>query len=466
MPKTTRVFYAFPSKPPALPETITNAIELLKRSPDIRRDRIRILPWTDLDVGGKRLVRTILGSIDRADVFACDLTYPNHNVSFELGYAIGQFKRVWISLDPSIEGAELRFRRIYFGLLGSGYVKYNNSNDLTNAFLDENPVRDLDQTLLGDPYRRPMARQETPILFYLKPPINTDAVVETTEALYGSIFGDAMLIDDPLENPSPTLDWYAGNLNMADAVVCHLLGHHQTGHEDHNVKCSLIAGLARGFQKNLLMVAEKPFESPVDYQDLISLHETAHDCKFTVVKWSEDLALGLSARRPRRRELQPTSQQSVDLRSLTIGEPVAENERQRLDNYFVETSTYFRALDDPVTIVVGRRGVGKSAQLYAMQAALRSDKRNHVCVIKPVGYEIDGLVRVLKSILGKSERGYLIESLWKFLIYSEVCRSIYQALGARPLYIEPTGVNRRSSNTMRATRNCWLPHSRKGSMLR
>ena len=70
--------------------------------------------------------------------------------------------------------------------------------------------------------------------------------------------------------------------------------------------------------------------------------------------------------------------------------------------------------------------------MYAMRAALTDDKRNHVCVIKPVGYEIDGLVRVLKSIINKSERGYLIESLWKFLIYSEVIQSVYELIKSRP----------------------------------
>ena len=104
----------------------------------------------------------------------------------------------------------------------------------------------------------------------------------------------------------------------------------------------------------------------------------------------------------------------------------------------METSTYFRAMDGPVTIVVGRKGVGKSAQLYAMEAALSQDTRNHTCVIKPVGYEIDGLIRVLQSIVGNSERGYLIESLWKFLIFSEVGRSAYLLLKSRPVYYAPT----------------------------
>ena len=439
MPRMRRVFYASPSQPAALGETVSNALSMLKNHSDIRRDRIRFTPWPEMSTSGKQLVDTILSYIDRADVFACDLTYPNPNVSFELGYAIGRFKRIWISMDTSIEGAEQRYRRIYYRLVGSGYAEYRNSIELKDAFIRDGAIRTLDQTLLGDIHRRPVVRQEEPVLLYVKPPMNTDSVNATIEALQSSSFSNSLIMDDPTESPSTTLEWYAGKLGIADAVLLHLLGNQQTGYLEHNVKCSLIAGISRGFQKSMLMLAQKPFESPIDFRGLLSIHDTASECRYSVQQWTEQLRANISPRRRRRPEDQTHSQQGhLDLRSLAIGEPVAENERQRLDAYFVETSTYFRAMDDPVTIVIGRRGVGKSAQLYAMQAALIKDRRNHLSVIKPVGYEIDGLVRVLRSIVNKSERGYLIESLWKFLIYSEVARSVYQLLESRPPYYMST----------------------------
>ena len=61
-----------------------------------------------------------------------------------------------------------------------------------------------------------------------------------------------------------------------------------------------------------------------------------------------------------------------------------------------------------------------------------------MCVVKPVGYEIDGLVRVLQSIETKSERGYLVESLWKFLLYSEIALSINNLIRSKPNYYVPT----------------------------
>ena len=141
-----------------------------------------------MNVSGKQLINNILENIDRSDVFACDLTYPNSNVSFELGYAIGRFKRIWISLDTSNEFAEQRYRRLYYGLLGLGYIPYSNSTELAKVFLQERPDQDLEQTLLGDVYRNPSPRQEIPVLLYVKPPHSTETVTITMNTLYGSRF--------------------------------------------------------------------------------------------------------------------------------------------------------------------------------------------------------------------------------------------------------------------------------------
>lgn len=68
---------------------------------------------------------------------------------------------------------------------------------------------------------------------------------------------------------------------------------------------------------------------------------------------------------------------------------------------------------------------------------LAEDKRNHVCVIKPPSYELEGVLRILRNELPISEKGYLIEALWKFLIYSELTASILEKIESRPKYLSP-----------------------------
>ena len=69
-----------------------------------------------------------------------------------------------------------------------------------------------------------------------------------------------------------------------------------------------------------------------------------------------------------------------------------------------------------------------------MRAAeeLRSDRRQLVCVIKPSGYDLEGVVRLLRQYRQKDARGYLVESLWKYLLYSEIALSLEHEFARRP----------------------------------
>ena len=150
--------------------------------------------------------------------------------------------------------------------------------------------------------------------------------------------------------------------------------------------------------------------------------------------------INISHRRPRRRTIVSRTSRRMDLRSLFLGDTVAELEADRLYDYFVETSTFYQAMDDPLTILVGRRGTGKTAILYAINSELSNSSRSHVTILKPVGYETHGLIRVLEEIRQRSERGFLIESLWKYLIYSEIARTAARDIQDRPVY-QPTSAD-------------------------
>ena len=53
----------------------------------------KIVKWEDLRISGTIIATEIFEYIKNCDKFACDLTYLNHNVLFELGYAIAQIGR-------------------------------------------------------------------------------------------------------------------------------------------------------------------------------------------------------------------------------------------------------------------------------------------------------------------------------------------------------------------------------------
>ena len=173
MPKQARVFYAYPNHPPDVGETITSTIDKLKAHSELKQKNIRFRPWTDNPVSGRRLISAITGQIDRSHVFACDLTYPNPNVNFELGFAIARFKRIFASLSPTINEVERNYKRIYSSLLNIGYSEYVNHEELVEALLMARPWDSLQQTLLENRHREQIPRLEKPTLMYVKPPHNS-----------------------------------------------------------------------------------------------------------------------------------------------------------------------------------------------------------------------------------------------------------------------------------------------------
>ena len=182
------------------------------------------------------------------------------------------------------------------------------------------------------------------------------------------------------------------------------------------------------------MLAHAPYESPLDYDQWLKVHDTAESCVTVTRTWLESVSDNLSHRRPRRQQAVRSTSTQIDLRSLFLGDPVAEHEANRLFEYFVETSSYYQALGGPLTILVGRRGTGKTAILYAIRSEMSKGRDSHVTVIKPIGYETHGLIRVLDDVRHRSERGFLIESLWKYLIYSEIATSVATEIVGRPIY--------------------------------
>ena len=442
MPKRVRVFFAYPDEPSNVGETIKASIRRLDEQGVLNENNVRIKPWSQTSVSGKRLDATILSQINKHEVFACDLTYPNLNVSFELGYAIARFKRVLACINPDIMYAQKRYSRIYQNLLNMGYVEFHNHEGLSNAIREVSPWTSLQKTYLHNRYRNQRVRLEQPTLVYIKPPLTSDSVLNTHEALRGSIFGESLVVDDPIEFPSHSLEWYAERFVTADAIVIHLLSSDHVYNQRHNLKASLIAGLAIGFKKPTIMLAHAPYQAPSDYGDWLKVHETAKNCVSEVKSWLCREIAKLPHRRPRREDAPLRVSQELDIRRLFLGEIVAEHESEDIQEYFVETANYYQAIDNPATILIGRRGTGKTAILYAIVNQLSKSAENHITVLKPVGYETHGLIRVLNEIRERSERGFLIESLWKFLIYSEIAKSLTQEIMDRPAHHD------RNSNEM------------------
>src|SRR5207249_3935918 len=127
------VFFGYPFKPAIRQETVVTAIERLEKT-----GAINGLPWERLEINGQFIIDRILVAIDGVDVAAFDVTELNHNVMFELGYAIGKDKKVWLFRDDSEAEAHKDWNKVKI-LTTVGYSPFTNSQHIVDSFWTQRP---------------------------------------------------------------------------------------------------------------------------------------------------------------------------------------------------------------------------------------------------------------------------------------------------------------------------------------
>ncbi len=450
MPSEVSCFVAYPSEPPSLAETIEEAIDGIKEGQWVAIDG-----WKSISQPGNFIITTICKAIEERDIFICDLTNLNHNVLFELGYAIAKKKRIWILLNPSIEESKADYRK--FRLLTTvEYSPYHNSRDIVEAFYGKGVYKSLESTIYRDAIESVINPPKVFRLLYLKSSIETNASVKLSRRVHKSKI-QSIIVDDPDEVRTQTLSWYAQNVYGANAVITHFLSQEHTGRRLHNAKYSFVSGLAYGFGKHLLMLAHEPFVPPIDYLNLLKAHRTATECEDLASSWLDNVEDAYAQWTISADEYAEEVRAHSELQNIAIGDPIAEHESEALPDYFVRTAAYTEALTSKNSIFVGRKGSGKTAILYQLENEIGSDPRNHVCVIKPIAYELEGILRMLQQALPKSEKGYLIESFWKFLIYTELAKSIFEALKSKPSHYQWNDAEEQFSNFVEKNKSIIIP---------
>src|SRR6266542_4462448 len=161
MPSTVG-FFAYPSQPSSLAETIRTACKRLEAD-----EIIEITPWEKLRVGGRVVVQEICREIDQVDVFCADITGANPNVMFELGYAIAKGRRIWLILDTTIADARKELEQ-FPALTALGYAPYSNSDDIFSRFASTRPDLDQRQSILEENIVPNVGVSEKRGLLYLK----------------------------------------------------------------------------------------------------------------------------------------------------------------------------------------------------------------------------------------------------------------------------------------------------------
>lgn len=408
-----KVFFAYPSQPEATREALSRACKLIRGT-----GLVATTSWEELRVSGHLIIDTVLSQVRESQLSIVDITHPNQNVMFELGFAIGQGTPIWLVRDPSWKGADRTYHAIKI-LTTVGHVEYTNSDEIQAAFLADQPH--LVETSL---YESAIAPNLQPIrglnLLYLMSLYQDDAARAVTRRLAKeSKRGWVVVAHDPAESAVEPLTWFAQQIYGAQFVVVHFTSPKRQDADIQNARYALVAGLALGMGKPILMLADDDYLAPVDYRDLLYVYRSSRACVECLDAWVSEQAADAS-REIRASERAAQIRLATELKNLRLGEHIAEHEVATLDHYFLETPAYFHVLKGTTTIFVGRKGSGKTANFFAAAQELENDPRVLACIIKPQSYELEGILRLLEKYSRRDSRHFIVESLWKLLLYTEI----------------------------------------------
>jgi hypothetical protein len=429
----SKVFVGFSSQPLVLADAVRTASNRIGKLAGVH-----LTTWEDLRIGGQLLLQTIEDAIDASSVMISDLTQLNENVLFETGIAVGRDKVIWPIRDGSDTSRRSEWSTL--GLLDTvGQARFTNSDQIFGAFVKERP--DINgKSLFSSSLLPQLSGGRDPAVFYFAEALQTDAGRQVLSHLETKLSNELpLVVADPREASVQTLSWFAQHLYAAEAVVVHLASSRRDGASAHNARASLVAGLARGMGRPVLMLAEQDYESALDYRDLLFRYPTAAECRTRLAYWLERELAPAEKRIASAKDQAEALRLSTELRSVDLGEYVAENEARGLAKYYVETASFREVLSGASRVYVGSKGTGKSATVLQTEAALRPDMRNLVCTIKPAGYDLHGLIRLLEGYDARDTKGYLAESLWKYLLATELALSVERDLASRPAGVMPDG---------------------------
>lgn len=418
-------FFAYGSQYSSSGECIEEAIEQINKTGEVV-----ITSWIQLKNSGRFIITEVLEEIDKSDFFCCDLTGLNDNVLFELGYALSKKKPIFIINDVSYEESSKKYKEL--NLLSTlGYTKYTKTHDIVNGFFKERPY-DPVGNLWTDLTKTIIPEKDSKAILVLNSQTETNYNLEIINQV--DYFKFPKIVDDASENANLPLSWYIQKLHSVPAVLIQFSSQTRTGFELHNSKCALISGMSVGLNLEVQLMAEKPYTSPLDFRDLLKKFSNRQECSVIVKDYLIDLQKKIASLLINERDRINSRKKLSELQNLDFGEAIAEHESNKLYQYYVDTAHTQQLIKNEYNIVVGRKGTGKTATLYYLFEDLIRDKRNNVVLIKPINFEVDGLIALMEESNSEFEKGFLIETVWKFLIYSQIAKSLYDKIKEKPLF--------------------------------
>ena len=411
--KFKTAFFAFPGEPNDLFETIESAKEAAAGA----SDKILIKTWPAMDIFGAALADEVRSEISTADVLICDITRPNLNVYYEIGYAIGLGKPIAPVINKSFGNAIKDVLSDGF-FDGVGFKSYENSEQLSKIMLE------LSSHVLVELYGKALNFQQP--LYLLDTFRKTDfrnaivSAVKESKVFFRSF--------DPVEIPRFATISTIMEATSAAGIVIPLLAPHVDDSARHNLRAAYLAGICHGLNRPTMLLQRDYSTVPADYRDFVLSVSSEKDIKDNVVEFAKNAIICAQSIRT----AQPRVQKS-QLQKLTLGASSAENEFRTLENYFVETAEFLRTIRGEARIVSGRKGSGKTAIFFQVRDHFREDRRSFVTDLKPESHQLSLFREELLKIFDVGAFDHTLAAFWYFVLLSEILLTLRREYDQRAM---------------------------------
>lgn len=401
-----RALYAYPSMPPGIGQSIEPATQRVR---DRKGNSVQIETWKELDIPGRFISEGVLERINNADVLIADITRLSFNVIFEIGYALGRGKPVFLTVNTAQSPQTKDINRL--GMFDTlVHHPYQNSEELATSLAQLETIQ---------PPQFPSAPVDHSAPVYV---LNLSNRTEMAVRLIARIKKTRIRFRnfDPVEQPRLSAQEAYRGVGSSIAVVVLLVSGNITDAQDNNMRGAFIAGLAKGMDKVLLILQDGTEPVPVDYRDLVAICRQPDEVDRHINELAPQVIEGLQ-RRTNRTLVVPTS----FLGTLDLGASAAENEMSQLSSYYLSTANFRQVLEGNIRLVVGRKGSGKTAMFVQVRNKIRADKKRIVLDLRPEGYQLKKFKDMLLSFTEATQE-HLCVAFWEYVLLLEICHKVLE----------------------------------------
>ena len=402
------IFFLYPQQPNQLTQTIIGTIDIIKS----QSRNFNLITHSQNVTSGSFLSDGSFQNIDDANIVFIDITEPNFNILFAIGYALGKDKKIALFLNSSLSLDRKEINEV--GAFDSlEFRQYENSRELENQLIDIENLQPL-RSLAGE-------IEITSPIYVLDTFHKTDAAIRVISKIKKTKIRFRSF--DPKEQSRLSVLEAIKEVKRSIAVVINLLSSSSKENSLNNLRGAFLAGLAYGYGKILLILQEGQTPLLTSYQNIVKVYNQPSDVDRYINELAPQVMDAIQEISNKVTLNRPT--QSL-LEKIDLGSPAAENEMGALATYYLRTDSSKETIAGNARIVVGRKGTGKTALFLHVRDRLRRDKKNTILDLKPEGHQLQSLKSLVLSFLANSVQEYVATAFWEYLLLLEICHKLLQ----------------------------------------